>query len=120
MNHDVATGINPASLRLANLIGSWITYLQSAVKGAVRISPDDFVQTLRHSVVTGLYLWAYSTSAQRHPVSLEHLALSIQRESMGMFLNDDSICETVNGSVLRRVPKRKGYHRGARHRSYHT
>jgi len=39
-------------LRLPNLLGSWITYSQGAVEGAVGISPHDSVQALRHSVVS--------------------------------------------------------------------
>jgi hypothetical protein len=113
MNHDVASGIKAVSTCLANLSEIWITYLQSTVKGAVSVSPHDCVHTLRYFIVSSLNLGPQPAAAQRHAVGFEDFALSIQRENVDMFVNDDSVCGTVNLHVAWGALQCKGNHDGA-------
>jgi hypothetical protein len=45
------------------------------VKGAVRISPCNSVDSLRYPVVSRLELWTWPASPQGYSVRLEHFAL---------------------------------------------
>jgi hypothetical protein len=119
MNHDVASGIDAVSACLANLIEIWITDLQSAVKGAVSVSPYDCVHTLGYSVVSSLDLRAQPAAAERDAVGFEYFALPIQRESVGMFVNDDSVRGTVHLHVAWGALQCGEDHYGASYRNRH-
>ena len=74
---------------LSRLLWGGIPHSQSAVKGAVRISPYDSVHALRYPIVSGLKLRTSPSPPQRDPVRLQYLTLSKQRQSV-CFLSDDN------------------------------
>ena len=87
VDHDVAAGVDAASMRRCGLLWRGIADAKGAIEGAVRVAADDAVCTFWDLVVAGAVFGAEAAAPEGDAVSPDGLA-AVQ-EGEGVFVLDD-------------------------------